>query len=226
MPITVYDLAKHLGAKEDGRGAMSGAEFARVGLPILGGCEVCGSTVSAANAYPSRTGFLRCEACIGDNGYDTPEEADAEITKQTIMGQNFSLDISTHYSCLADRRTALYEALKPYARDGIFKTTFSANLKAEEAQDMHDHLAAAGLDDAFGTSFTVHAGTPNVIADPKLTWVELSQPVPVPVICTGTPVAPCLIAEGLTEPIRTARLAFALATSSTDARRPAAASGT
>lgn len=85
--------------------------------------------------------------------------ADAEISDQTIMAHSFKIDVATRYSCLAERRLALYEALKPYDRDGIFKTTLSADMKAEEAEAMRSRLIAAGVDDAFCEKFTVHAGT-------------------------------------------------------------------
>ena len=85
--------------------------------------------------------------------------ADAEISDQTIMAHSFKIDVATRYSCLADRRTALYEALKPYERDGIFKATLSADMRLEEADAMRARLAAAGIDDTFAEKFTVHAGT-------------------------------------------------------------------
>jgi hypothetical protein len=52
---------------------------------------------------------------------------ESELSSLTAEGFVFDIDVSTHYSCLADRRDALYEALKPYERDGIFKTTFSVH---------------------------------------------------------------------------------------------------
>jgi hypothetical protein len=71
--ITILDLALSRGAKEvDGR--ISGDEFNRLGLPIMGGCEYCGATIGAYNAYPSKSGYLRCSDCIGSDGFETTQE--------------------------------------------------------------------------------------------------------------------------------------------------------
>ena len=84
MAITILELAKYRGAKPARDGSISGDEFDRVGLPILGGCEVCHACVAAHNACPSRTGFLRCaNGCIGELGWDAVEEADAAIFGDT-----------------------------------------------------------------------------------------------------------------------------------------------
>jgi len=77
--ITIMQLAQHrLGPEYDGH-ALTGAEFQKVGLPIVGGCEVCHATVAAFNSCPSKTGYIRCRDCIEDLGYPTAEEADAAI---------------------------------------------------------------------------------------------------------------------------------------------------
>lgn len=79
-PITVRDLALHLGATPDADGNLSGGEFEKVGLPIMGGCEVCGATIAAYNACPSTSGYLRCQkGCIGSDGFATVEQAKARI---------------------------------------------------------------------------------------------------------------------------------------------------
>jgi len=85
QPIAVLDLAKHrlveLGiyTSETFPEALNGADFEKVGLPIFGGCEVCMASVAAYNAYPTQTGYLRCEDCTDDLGYATAEEANAAI---------------------------------------------------------------------------------------------------------------------------------------------------
>ena len=56
--------------------------------------------------------------------------------------------------------------------------------------------------------FTVQAGAPNVITEPKLTSVELSHAVPMPLICTRSDVPPCFTADGLMPPIRPVRFAL------------------
>lgn len=80
QPVTVFDLARHrLGGLHKDI-TMTGADFQRAGLPMMGGCEVCHATVAAYNSCPSTSGYIRCASgCIGDDGYLTVEEADAAI---------------------------------------------------------------------------------------------------------------------------------------------------
>ena len=80
MAITILELAKHRGAKEDADGSMNGAEIERVGLPFMGGCCMCGACIAAYNASPSKSGYLKCtNECIGDDGFDTVEEANLAL---------------------------------------------------------------------------------------------------------------------------------------------------
>jgi hypothetical protein len=73
--VTILDVAVARGAVTSENGGISGAEFERLGLPFLGGCEVCNATVAAYNACPSKTGFLRCaNGCIRNAGFITVEE--------------------------------------------------------------------------------------------------------------------------------------------------------
>lgn len=69
---------------------------------------------------------------------------EAELPSLTADGHVFEIDLSTKYSCLADRRDALYEALKPYGRDGIFKTTFSVHAGTLQAT-MREWEAQGGI---------------------------------------------------------------------------------
>lgn len=78
--ITILDVAKARGVQESEDGSINGSEFERVGLPIMGGC-MCNTTVGCYNAYPSKTGYLGCEDCIGDQGFETVEEFE-EFCKQ------------------------------------------------------------------------------------------------------------------------------------------------
>jgi hypothetical protein len=72
MAVTILDVAE----AKLGREARTGADFAEVGLPMMGGCERCGATVAAYNACPSQTGYIRClSECIADLGFDTAEAA-------------------------------------------------------------------------------------------------------------------------------------------------------
>lgn len=78
--ITVFALAAHRLGIEPGSRRLTGADFERVELPMLGGCEACGASVAAYNACPSTTGYLRCaNGCIDGLGYATVQEADAAI---------------------------------------------------------------------------------------------------------------------------------------------------
>ena len=63
MAITILDLT----------------EIYKTGLPLLGGCCRCGACVSAYNAYPSKSGYLKCGDCLGSDGFETVEQANQEI---------------------------------------------------------------------------------------------------------------------------------------------------
>jgi hypothetical protein len=73
--ITSLELASHRLERE----ARNGADFEEANIPIMGGCEGCGASLAAYNAYPSTTGFLRCSDCIGELGYPDVEQANAAI---------------------------------------------------------------------------------------------------------------------------------------------------
>lgn len=79
--ITIHELAVHRGAQpsEPGGSSYNGGEYMRVGLPFMGGCGGCGANLAAYNAYPSKSGTLRCHDCIGNGGYATVEEANEDI---------------------------------------------------------------------------------------------------------------------------------------------------
>jgi hypothetical protein len=80
VAITILDLAIHRGAEPDEEGCYSAAEIHRTGLPFMGGCELCGATIAAYNAAPSKSGFLRCaKECVEGAEYSTVEEADAAL---------------------------------------------------------------------------------------------------------------------------------------------------
>lgn len=72
--LTALAIAVLKGAKVDEDGMIAGAEFERVGIPIMGGCQGCGAMLAAYNAYPSRTGYWLCASEIGDFGFPTLEE--------------------------------------------------------------------------------------------------------------------------------------------------------
>lgn len=81
MAVTIHELALFRGIKADGDegSSYSGAEYLRVGLPPLSGCESCHASLAAYNSCPSKTGMIRCEDCIGDLGYETAKEANDAI---------------------------------------------------------------------------------------------------------------------------------------------------
>jgi hypothetical protein len=74
MPITILDLAIYRGVHNDGN-SITAREVEDVGLPFLGGCAECGAVICCGNAAPAIDGYLRCLSCIGDDGYNTVEEA-------------------------------------------------------------------------------------------------------------------------------------------------------
>ena len=78
MSITVLDLAKHRGAQGDPHGRFSLEEIEKTGLPFWCGCA-CSANLGPHNAYPSKSGFTACKDCIGTNGFETSEEANASI---------------------------------------------------------------------------------------------------------------------------------------------------
>ena len=76
MPITIAELADY----RLGRKASTGQDFIDAELDIMGGCQVCGASLAAYNACPSKTGFWRCaNGCIYNEGWETVEEANADI---------------------------------------------------------------------------------------------------------------------------------------------------
>lgn len=76
--VTVHQLAAYRRGEDPPEWTMG--DYERLDLPMLGGCEVCGASIAAYNACPSKTGFLRCaNGCIADQGWDTAPEADVEV---------------------------------------------------------------------------------------------------------------------------------------------------
>lgn len=88
-PVTILDLAVYRGAVADSEGRYAADELDRVGLAVSGGCVVCGATLGAGNACPSRSGYWKClHDCIGDDGYETAEEANADIFGGAVFLEN------------------------------------------------------------------------------------------------------------------------------------------
>lgn len=81
-PITILELATFI----LGREASTGLDFYDAGLAMMGGCEICGASLAAYNACPSKSGFWRCRSgCIDDTGWTDLEEARQDIFGPTIL---------------------------------------------------------------------------------------------------------------------------------------------
>jgi len=76
--ITMLDVAQARGVREESDGTIIGDEFARVGVPLLGGCEGCHATLGVYNAFPDKSGYWRCADCLGE-GFETVEDFEASV---------------------------------------------------------------------------------------------------------------------------------------------------
>jgi hypothetical protein len=78
--ITVLDLAKFRGVKEDETGGITMGAFEDVGLPFFGGCQHCSAQIAPYNACPTKNGLLTCLDCVREeDGFETVEEANRAI---------------------------------------------------------------------------------------------------------------------------------------------------
>ena len=68
MPITILDYVKSVAGN---KAIYTADDFARAGVEMSGGCQICGATIAPCNAYPSKSGYWRCADCIGDDGFAT-----------------------------------------------------------------------------------------------------------------------------------------------------------
>jgi hypothetical protein len=84
MSITILELAVYRLGVEDADQLTAG-DFQRANLDILGGCEICHASIAAFTAYPSRSGFWRCQDCLGGDGYDTVGEANRAICGDDLI---------------------------------------------------------------------------------------------------------------------------------------------
>lgn len=71
--ITILDVARARGAHEED-GSINAGEFIRLGLPFFGGCLNCGATLGPYNSFPSTTGYIMCQDCLGDAGFSTIDQ--------------------------------------------------------------------------------------------------------------------------------------------------------
>lgn len=61
--VSVLGIAQARGVQAEA-GRISAGEFARLGLPLISGCERCHATLGPGDAYPTRTGFIQCGDCL------------------------------------------------------------------------------------------------------------------------------------------------------------------
>ena len=66
----------HIANARLGREALTGTDFCDAKVPMLSGCELCHATLGPYNAYPSTSGFIRCDECIGSYGFVSVEQFD------------------------------------------------------------------------------------------------------------------------------------------------------
>ena len=74
MPLTTWDIAEARVLKKQNDGSINAGAFEDLGLPFFAGCQGCGAALAPYNAFPSKTGFIRCHHCVGDLGFQTVAE--------------------------------------------------------------------------------------------------------------------------------------------------------
>jgi hypothetical protein len=78
MPITILEVA----TARLGRPAYTEEDFAEAKVMMLGGCVDCEATIASYNAYPSHTGYWRCESCIDDLGFESVAKFEEWVFRQ------------------------------------------------------------------------------------------------------------------------------------------------
>ena len=98
---TVLDIAKAWGAKEVD-GGINGGEFERLGLPMMGGCQVCGATIACYNSYPAKNGYLVGSCC--------EQEVDVYESVEAFEKDNprFDPDPALHLQAVLDTEDQIY----------------------------------------------------------------------------------------------------------------------
>lgn len=87
--VTIWDVAKSRGVKEDENGSISGDEFIKVGLPMWGGCCICQASIAAYNAHPGKGGYLICSDCVTpESGFLTTEEFEKWCEDEDEQGKD------------------------------------------------------------------------------------------------------------------------------------------
>ncbi len=81
--VTILDIAIARGATKNEDGSIGADAFFNLSFPFFAGCQNCEASLGPAQSFPSKTGFIRCEHCIGDIGFTTVEEFDKWEEKET-----------------------------------------------------------------------------------------------------------------------------------------------
>lgn len=114
MAITILQLATH----RLGRDAITGEDFTHVQLPILASCEVCQANILCSTAYPSMSGYVRCQRCIGNLGFQTVEDANRELFSEELYTVIDLSDDTSHgtYGTMEEARGCVsFDRLRAYA---------------------------------------------------------------------------------------------------------------
>jgi hypothetical protein len=67
--MTVLDLAIAMGAKSSLGGSYTMEELNKYGFSIMGGCARCEAIIACYNAYPTHSGYWKCEDCLDNDGF-------------------------------------------------------------------------------------------------------------------------------------------------------------
>jgi hypothetical protein len=78
MQVSVLALAWYRLGVDPGT-PLNASDFVAVRLCEIGGCELCGESISARTAFPAITGFLRCLNCVTSEGWFSVEQANIDI---------------------------------------------------------------------------------------------------------------------------------------------------
>jgi hypothetical protein len=76
--VSVLALAWHRLGVDPGT-PLNASDFVAARLCEIGGCELCGESISARTAFPAITGFLRCSECVAAEGWFNLNQANADI---------------------------------------------------------------------------------------------------------------------------------------------------
>lgn len=82
--LSILNIARQRGAREI-EGRIAASEFDRLDLPFFSGCECCQASLAPYNAYPSLSGYIRCDDCIDNLGFTTLEAFDRFCNEETVQ---------------------------------------------------------------------------------------------------------------------------------------------